>query len=33
MITFIVFFKDRHRETVSIRYNENKEYEVDAAWD
>lgn len=33
MITFIVFFKDGHRETVSTRYSEDKEHEVDAAWD
>lgn len=33
MITFIVFFKDGHRETVSTHYSEDKEHEVDAAWD
>lgn len=33
MITFIVFFKDGHRESVSTRYSENNEQEVDAAWD
>lgn len=33
MITFIVHFKDGHRETVSTHYNESKEHEVDAAWD
>lgn len=31
MITFIVHFKDGHRETVSTRYREDKESE--AAWD
>ncbi len=33
MVTFIVFHKDGHRESVSTHYNEDKEHEVDAAWD
>lgn len=33
MITFIVFFKDGHRESVSTRYSEDNEHEVDVAWD
>lgn len=33
MITFIVHFKDGHRETVSTHYREDKESEIDAAWD
>lgn len=32
-VTFIVHFKDGSREQYSTRYNENSEYEVDAAWD
>lgn len=31
-VTFIVHFKDGSREQYSTRYNENSEYEVDAAW-
>jgi hypothetical protein len=32
-MTFIVFFKDGHRETVSTSYREGIEREEDAAWD
>lgn len=33
MITFIVFFKDGHRETVGSPYEEGSEQNTDAAWD
>lgn len=32
-MTFIVHFKNNHRETYSNRYNEYDEHERDAAWD
>ena len=32
-MTFIIHFKDRHRETYRNRYDESVEHEVDAAWD
>lgn len=32
-MTFIVHFKDGHRETYSNHYDENDEHERDAAWD
>ena len=32
-MTFIIHFKDRHRETYNNRYDESIEHEVDAAWD
>lgn len=32
-MTFIIHFKDRHRETYSNHYDENDEHERDAAWD
>lgn len=32
-VTFIVFTKDNGRITVSTKYDETKEHEVDAAWD
>lgn len=32
-MTFIIFHKDGRRETYSNRYDEDKEHEVDAAWD
>lgn len=32
-MTFIIHFKDGSRKSYSNRYNENIEYEVDAAWD
>lgn len=32
-MTFIIHFKDGHRESYSNRYNEDIEYEKDAAWD
>ena len=32
-MTFIIHFKDGHRETYSNRYDEDVEYERDAAWD
>lgn len=32
-MTFIIHFKDGHREQYSNRYDESDEYEVDAAWD
>lgn len=32
-MTFIVHFKDGHREQYSNHYNEDDEYERDAAWD
>lgn len=33
MATFIVFFKDGTRRTVSTRHDEDDEYELDAAWE
>lgn len=33
MVTFIIHFKDGHRESVSTRYSEYSEHEVDTAWD
>lgn len=33
MITFIVFFKDGSRQTISTRYEEGNESDEDAAWD
>jgi hypothetical protein len=33
MVTFIIHFKDGHRFSVSTRYSEDDEHEVDAAWD
>ena len=33
MITFIVFFKDGHRETIASHYEEGSEQNEDAAWD
>lgn len=32
-MTFIIFFKDGHREQYHTRYDESKEDQVDAAWD
>lgn len=32
-MTFIIFFKDGHRETYSNRYDEDNEQDRDAAWD
>lgn len=32
-MTFIVHFKNGHRETYTNRYNESNEHERDAAWD
>lgn len=32
-MTFIIHFKDGHRETYSNRYSEDDEHERDAAWD
>ena len=32
-MTFIIHFKDGHRETYNNRYDENVEHERDAAWD
>lgn len=32
-MTFIIHFKDGHRETYSNSYNEDVESERDAAWD
>ena len=32
-ITFIVFFKDGSRQTISTRYEEGNESDEDAAWD
>lgn len=32
-MTFIIHFKDGRRKQYSNRYNENIEYEIDAAWD
>ena len=32
-MTFIVHFKDGHRETYSNHYDEDNEQELDAAWD
>ena len=32
-MTFIIHFKDGHRETYSNHYNENDENERDVAWD
>lgn len=32
-MTFIIFYKDGTRETYSNRYDEDDEYQVDAAWD
>lgn len=32
-MTFIIHFSDGSRETYSNRYNEDDEYERDAAWD
>lgn len=32
-MTFIIHFKDGHRETYSNHYDENDEHERDAAWD
>ena len=32
-MTFIIHFKDGHRETYSNRHDEDVEYERDAAWD
>ena len=32
-MTFIVHFKDGHRETYTNRYDESDEHEIDAAWD
>lgn len=32
-MTFIIHFKDGHSEQYSNRYDENYEYEADAAWD
>ena len=32
-MTFIIHFKDGHREQYSNHYDENIEYERDAAWD
>ncbi len=32
-MTFIIHFKDGHRESYSNRYDEDDEMEVDAAWD
>lgn len=33
MISFIVFYKDGHRETVTSQYEEGSEQNMDAAWD
>lgn len=33
MITFIVFHKNGHRETVVSRYEEGSEQNLDVAWD
>lgn len=33
VVTFIVHFKGGHMETYSNYYDENEEYERDAAWD
>ena len=33
MISFIVFYKDGHRETVTSQYEEDSEQNLDAAWD
>ena len=32
-MTFIIHFKDGHRETYSNHYDENDEHERDVAWD
>ena len=32
-MTFIIHFKDGHREQYSNHYNEDDEHEIDAAWD
>lgn len=32
-MTFIIYFKDGHRETYNNRYDESDEQERDAAWD
>lgn len=32
-MTFIVFFKDGHRQQYSNRYDESDEHQRDAAWD
>ena len=32
-MTFIIHFKDGHRETYNNRYDEDVEHERDAAWD
>ena len=32
-MTFIIHFKDNHRETYSNHYDEYDEHERDAAWD
>lgn len=32
-MTFIIHFKDGHRETYNNRYDEDDEHERDAAWD
>lgn len=32
-MTFIIHFKDGHRETYSNSYDEDIEHEVDAAWE
>lgn len=32
-MTFIIHFKDGHRETYNNRYDEDDEQERDAAWD
>ena len=33
IMTFIIHFKDGHRETYNNRYDEDVEHERDAAWD
>ena len=33
MISFIVFYKDGRRETVTSQYEEGSEQNLDAAWD
>ena len=32
-MTFIIYFKDKPRQTYTNRYNEDIEHERDAAWD
>ena len=32
-MTFIIQFKEGHRQSYSNRYNEDREHERDAAWD